>query len=132
MNIFNKGDKFMIFFKYTILFFIFSICALIGNLISKKYKNRVTELKSFKEIYSILESKIKFTYEPLGDIFEEIPNIIKEKNINNIFLETKRNLKKYDLKNSWYEAIDNNKDKLNLNKEDINTIKSFANMLRKN
>ena len=60
----------MMFFKYTVLFFIFSFCALIGNLISKKYKNRVKELKKFKEIFSIIESKIKFTYEPLGDIFE--------------------------------------------------------------
>lgn len=70
MNIFNKGDKFMLFFKYTILFFIFLIAAYIGNLISRKYKNRVKELKSFKETFNILESKIKFTYEPLGDILK--------------------------------------------------------------
>ena len=61
----------MMFFKYTVLFFIFSFCTLIGNLISKKYKNRVIELKSFKEVFSIIESKISFTYEPIGDIFDE-------------------------------------------------------------
>ena len=71
----------MMFFKYTVLFFISSFCALIGNLISKKYKNRVKELKKFKEIFSIIESKIKFTYEPLGDIFEEILVLINENSI---------------------------------------------------
>ena len=132
MNIFNKGDKFMMFFKYTLLFFIFSFCALIGNLISKKYKNRVTELKSFKEVFSIIESKISFTYEPIGDIFDEIPILIKDNSINNIFIEAKNNLKRFELKKSWSDAIDNNRNKLNLKIEDINTIKSFGNMLRKN
>ena len=121
----------MIFFKYIVLFLIFLICALIGNLISKKYKNRVIELKKFKEVYNILESKIKFTYEPIGDIFEEISNIIKEGQINKIFIEAKNNLNRYDLNHSWVMAIENNKSNLNLNKDDINTIKSFANMLRK-
>ncbi len=122
----------MMFFKYTVLFFIFSFCALIGNLISKKYKDRVNELKSFKEIFSILESKIKFTYEPLGDIFAEIPLLIKGESVNNIFIETKSNLKKYDFKKSWCEAIDKNINRLNLKVDDINTIKSFGNMLREN
>ena len=62
----------MVFIKYTILFFIFFIAAWTGNLISKKYRNRVDELKSFKEAFNILESKIKFTYELLGEIFKKI------------------------------------------------------------
>ena len=122
----------MMFFKYTLLFFIFSFCALIGNLISKKYKNRVTELKSFKEVFNICESKINFTYEPIGDVFEEIPVLIKDNSINNIFIETKYNLKNFDFKKSWCKAIDNNKNKLNLKTDDINVIKSFGNMIRKN
>ena len=122
----------MMFFKYTVLFFIFSFCMLIGNLISKKYKNRVIELKSFKEVFSIIESKISFTYEPIGDIFDEIPILIKDNSINNIFIEAKNNLKRYEFKKSWCDAIENNRNKLNLKTEDINTIKSFGNMLRKN
>lgn len=122
----------MIFFKYTVLFFIFSFCALIGYLISKKYKNRVIELRSFKEVFSILESKISFTHEPIGDILEEIPTLIKKSSINNIFIEAKNNLKKFDLKKSWCNAIENNKSILNLKTDDINIIKSFGNMLREN
>lgn len=121
----------MIFFKYTILFFIFLIATLIGNLISKKYKTRVQELKSFKEAFNILESKIKFTYEPLGDIFDEISNIFQKNNINLVFKDTKNNMKNYDLKTSWENAIEKNKPKFNLKNEDFKTLKNLGNMLGK-
>lgn len=131
MHIFNKGDKFMLFFKYSILFLIFLIATWIGNLFSKKYRNRVEELKSFKEAFNILESKIKFTYEPLGDIFEEIYSLFYKNKISSIFKETKKNMMKYDLKKSWEDAIDTNKQNFDLNCEDINTIKKLGNMLGK-
>ena len=121
----------MLFFKYTILFFIFLIAAYIGNLISRKYKNRVKELKSFKETFNILESKIKFTYEPLGDIFEDIANIYEKNNINLFFKTTSNNMKKYDLKTSWDNAIELNKQNFNLKNEDLNIIKNMGNMLGK-
>ena len=131
MNIFSKGDKFMVFVKYTILFFIFFIAAWIGNLISKKYKNRVDELKNFKESFNILESKIKFTYEPLEDIFDEISNIVNKNSIKSIFIGAKNNMKKSGLKISWNSAIENNKQDLSLNNEDLNIIKGLGNMLGK-
>ena len=121
----------MIFFKYSILFFIFLIATLIGNLFSKKYRNRVEELKSFKEAFNILESKIKFTYEPLGDIFEEIYSLFYKNKISYIFKEKKKNMIKSDFKKSWEDAIEANKQNFDLNYEDINTIKKLGNMLGK-
>ena len=121
----------MLFVKYSILFIIFLIAGLIGNLFLNKYKNRVEELKSFKEAFNIIESKIKFTYEPLGDIFEEISNLFYKNKINCIFRDTKNNMKKMDIKTSWNDAIDENKYIFNLNDEDINTIKKIGNMLGK-
>ena len=121
----------MVFVKYTILFFIFFIAAWIGNLISKKYKNRVDELKNFKESFNILESKIKFTYEPLEDIFDEISNIVNKNSIKSIFIGAKNNMKKSGLKISWNSAIENNKQDLSLNNEDLNIIKGLGNMLGK-
>ena len=121
----------MIFVKYTILFIIFLIAAWIGNLFSKKYKNRVDELKSFKEAFSILEAKIKFTCEPLGDIFEEISNLFYKNKINLIFTEIKKNINIIGLKDSWESSIEGNKQKLSLNKDDINIIKNLGNMLGK-
>lgn len=121
----------MLFFKYLILFIIFFIASLIGNLFSKKYKNRVDELKSFKEAFNVLESKIKFTYEPLGDIFEEISNLFYKNKINSIFTETKTNMNKFDLSTSWDKAIDKHKYALSISNEDINIIKNLGKMLGK-
>ena len=121
----------MLFVKYSILFIIFLIAGLIGNLFSKKYKNRVEELKGFKEAFNIIESKIKFTYEPLGDIFEEISNLFYKNKINYIFKEAKDNMKKIDINTAWKEAIDKNKSILNLKDEDIGIIKKLGNMLGK-
>ena len=61
----------MIILKYIILCLVFLISFLIGNIISKKYILRVEELKDFKNALNIIENKIKFTYEPLGEIFTQ-------------------------------------------------------------
>lgn len=122
----------MIIVKYTCLFFIFLCASFIGNLISRKYKNRVKELKSFKEACNILKSKIKFTYEPLGEIFEDISNLLKkENNIHKIFKDSSINMKKENLKNSWNDAINNAKENLSLKTEDLSVIKTLGNMLGK-
>jgi len=121
----------MIFFKYIVLFFIFLVSAGIGNLISKKYRNRVYELKSFKEAFNILEAKIKFTYEPLGDIFEEISNLFYKNIIKSVFIDARKNMNNMDLKTSWCTSLDVNKIKTSLNNEDINVLKNLGNMLGK-
>ena len=123
----------MIIVKYIFLFIIFSVVSIIGNLIAKKYKNRVRELKDFKEMFNILESKIKFTYEPLGEIFKEMSEILnKRKNIKNVIEETSNNLKNRDFKSAWENSINKNKTELSLNNEDLNIIKGLGNLLRQN
>ena len=58
--------------KYILLISIFSLSTAIGMTISKMYENRVNELKEFRNILNILKTKIKFTYEPLAEIFKQI------------------------------------------------------------
>ena len=58
--------------KYILLIAIFGLSTGIGILISKSYENRVIELKEFKNILNIMKTKIKFTYEPLAEIFKQI------------------------------------------------------------
>ena len=58
--------------KYLLLIGIFGLSTAIGFLISKSYQNRVVELKEFKTILNIMKTKIKFTYEPLAEIFKQI------------------------------------------------------------
>ena len=120
----------MIIFKYTILLLIFLLVSIIGNLVSKKYKNRVEELKDFKEFCNILESKIKFTYEPLGEVFEEIIEIVPKK-MKEILKCTSTSIKEKGFKKAWENSIDIHRGKLNLKDEDINIIKKLSNMLGK-
>lgn len=123
----------MIILKTIILLIIFLASFSVGKLISNKYKNRVRELKSFKEACNILEAKIKFTYEPIGDIFSEISNILgRENNLSQIFSKAVKNLKFDNVKNSWDSAVDMSRSNLSLNKEDISVIKGLGNLLRKN
>lgn len=123
----------MVFIKYMILLTILGGSSGIGFLISQKYKDRVQELKTFKEIVNTIETKIKFTYEPLKEIFTEISYIFKDKEvISNIFNNIKSNMENYDVKTSWELAINSSKTKLNLNKEDINILKGIGKLLRKN
>ena len=65
--------------KYLLLIGIFGLSTSIGFLISKSYQNRVVELKEFKTILNIMKTKIKFTYEPLAEIFKQIA---KDRNLN--------------------------------------------------
>lgn len=70
--------------KYILLIAIFGLCTAIGLAISKTYENRVKELKEFKSILNIIKTKIRFTYEPLSEIFKHISNK-NETNIEKIF-----------------------------------------------
>lgn len=62
----------MIVVKGIILMLIFAITLYLGMQLANKYKDRVKDLKVVRAILNIIETKIKYTYEPLPQIFEEI------------------------------------------------------------
>lgn len=118
----------MIILKYIILGLVFFVAFLIGNIISKKYILRVEELKDFKNALNIIENKIKFTYEPLGEIFTQTSRLLS-KNISQIFITAKENMKDTNAEEAWCIAL--KQSNTNLYKEDIENIKSFGKMLGK-
>ena len=120
----------MIFLKYIILCLIFASSFFIGIIFSNKFKNRVTELRNIREYINILQTKIRYTYEPIKEIFEELSNI--PNNVSYIFKLANEKMKEKDVKTSWEEAVDCSKSNLSLNKEDINIIKGIGKFLRKN
>lgn len=120
----------MIFVKYIILLLIFVISTSIGFIFSKKTAERVIELKEFKKAINIIENKMKFTYEPLGDIFNSISEITNE-NISNIFKDGCKNLKERNIKESWIKAIKSNENNLHINKEEKDIILNLGNNLGK-
>ena len=112
--------------KYIMLFLIFISANLIGKIIAKKYTDRLQELEEMKNALNIFKSKIKFTYQPIPEIFEEISNN-SNRNISNIFKSSRENMENLSAEEAWIKAIEESKN--NLTKEDKNTLKMLSKLL---
>lgn len=95
---------------------------------SKKYSNRLRDLKEMRKALNFFEEKIKFTYEPIPDVFEEISGKVKE-NIGEIFHNSSRLMENESAGVSWENAVDNSNN--SFTKEDKDIIKGLAKMLGK-
>ena len=118
----------MIIVKYIIICLVFLICFLLGNIISKRYTLRVKELKDFSNALNIIENKIKFTYEPLLEIFIQTSRLLSE-NMSNIFIKASGYMKEFSSEEAWNKGVDDIS--TYLNKEDIEKIKSFGKLIGK-
>ncbi len=118
----------MIIIKWIIIFLVFLTSFIIGNLISQKYILRVKELKDFKNALNIIESKIRFTYEPLPEIFLQTSKMLS-KNIETIFVQAGTYMKNIDAEEAWNKSLEEST--TNLKKEDIENIKNLGKMLGK-
>ena len=112
--------------KVMVLFFMAS--TYVGIAVSNKYKNRVNDLKEFKSMLNIMNTKIRYTYEPIGEIALAISKV-SENSVGNIFKEICKQLKTKTISEAWDIAIDNYGN--NFSKEDKTIIKSMGKMLGK-
>lgn len=112
--------------KILIYSSIFLTCSLIGIIKSQKYIYRVNELKEFKNALNMFKTKIKFTYEPLPEIFSQISKNINP-SIGSIFKIASNNMKLYTAGDAWTKAVDT--DILNINLEDRNILKNLSKLL---
>ena len=119
----------MLFLKWTMMLILFGLATYLGMTISNQYKTRVDNLKEMKGVLNILQTKIKYTYMPLPDIFEEIAQSSSSV-ISKIFNNAKEKMKKVSAGQAWEEAIEEVKE-ASFNKEDINTIKTLGKLLGK-
>lgn len=112
--------------KYMMLVIIFISSTLIGKFLSKKYTYRLEELEEMQNALNIFKSKIKFTYEPISDIFNDIAkNSIP--NISKIFAKASYKMNELSAEESWQETIE--EVETNLNEEDIHAISMLSKML---
>lgn len=114
--------------KYMTLLLIVLSSSYIGILISKKYSNRVLDLKEMKNALNMFSTKVKLTYEPIPEIFKEISNKMKI-NISDIFRKTVKNMENKNAGDAWVQALD--ECNTNMNKEDIKVLKGLSNLLGK-
>lgn len=112
--------------KYFMLFLIFMVSSLIGMSISKKYVYRLEELMELKNALNMFKTKVKFTYEPIPEIFLSISENVN-KNIGNIFYNAKEKMKDETAKIAWEKAIEESS--TNLNQEDKQMLKSLSKLL---
>ena len=111
--------------KYLLLIGIFGLSTAIGFLISKSYQNRVVELKEFKTILNIMKTKIKFTYEPLAEIFKQIAKDDTE--IEKIFGQMANQLSYYQVKDVWENCIQYAD--ISIKQEDKDVLKKLGKLL---
>lgn len=113
--------------KYILLCIVFLSSVLVGRNMAKKYYNRVLDLKEFKNSLNILKTKIRFTYEPIPEIFTQIVDTTNHPT-RNIFKDTTKYIENLPTKDAWIKAVEKNK--LNFTKEDIEIIKNLGKLLR--
>ena len=116
----------MIVVKGFLLIGIFLISTFLGIGISKKYQTRVKELKELLMALNMFEEKIKFTYEPIPDVFFEISQNVSQ-DIGKIFEESSYNMKMMSASLAWERAIEESNTKLS--KDDLDILKAMAKML---
>lgn len=112
--------------KYVLLIAIFGLSTAIGMTISKTYENRVVELKEFKNILNIMKTKIKFTYEPLAEIFKQIANN-NETNVEKIFGQMANQLTYFQTREVWENCIQ--EADISINQEDKDILKKLGKLL---
>ena len=79
-----------------------------------------------KNTLNILKNKIKFTYEPIPDIFKEISNN-SNKNIGQIFKKAEEKMEKTTADVAWEQAVEETNN--NLKEEDKNVLKMLSKLL---
>ena len=112
--------------KYFILFLILLLSSMIGKILSKKYVHRLEELEEMRNCLNILKTKIKFTYEPIPEIFKEISKNTN-KNIGNIFGNAREKMKDTTANIAWEKAIDESV--TNLKNDDKQILKTLSKLL---
>lgn len=118
----------MLLIKIVIYSFIFLTCSVIGILISKKYSNRVQELKEFKNALNIFKTKIRYTYDPIPEIFLDIAKNLNS-NISNVFSIAANKMDILAAGDAWNLAI--KFEMLNINDEDRMVLKNLSKLLGK-
>ena len=118
----------MIIIKYIMLLLILFFCTYIGMLYSKRYSNRVHDLKEMKNALNMFESKIKFTYEPIPEVFEQISTKVN-KNIGDIFLKAREYMDKEVASTAWEKSLISQEKNTSFTKSDIDIIKDLSKML---
>lgn len=116
--------------KVIFLFTIFITSSSIGYIIANQYGNRVKDLQEMQNALNMLKTKMRYTYETIPDIFEEISKTTKE-NISDIFKQATNRMNKENQNagQAWRNSIMNSK--TNFTEEDKTILSNMEKLLGK-
>lgn len=114
--------------KNIVLILILLICTYLGMNKSKSFHKREIELKKLKNALNIFKTKISYTYETIGEIFNEISKL-EYQGEDNIFKESFELLDKEGLGTAWDKAVAQSKSYIN--EEDKEILKMLGKTLGK-
>ncbi len=118
----------MIVIKWIIMSLIFSSTSILGLAMANKYRYRVRDLKEIRSILNIIETKMKYTYEPLPQIFTDISKNFQGETVN-IFKTANEKMSELSAGEAWHYALENTQ--TNMTEEDIKTLEVLEKMLGK-
>lgn len=118
----------MLMTKLVILFIIFLLSNLIGKMIAGKYRYRYEELKQMKSALNMFKTKVKFTYDTIPEIFEEISKNFN-RNVGQVFQNAKVKMDYKSAEESWKESIEESEN--NMTDEDKQILVMMSKMLGK-
>ena len=116
----------MFLFKIILSTLIIFCSTNIGIIISKRYIYRLQELDEIRNCFLLMETKIRYTYEPIADIFNQIAEISSDE-IRKLFQNIIKNINDTDAKIGWERGIAVTD--ISITKEDKEILKKFGKML---
>lgn len=114
--------------KIILLTFVMGMCTVLGIIKANKYKLRVIDLQEIKKALNLATTKMRYTYEPLPELFKEISKDLNE-NIANIFIKAHTYMETLNAGQAWEKSVDESSN--NFTNEDINIIKGLSKLLGK-
>lgn len=118
--------------KILLLIIVLLVSTAIGFFIANKFSERVRELEDLILALELFETKISYTYDSLIDTFSYISENLKTK-VYRIFFITAEHLRESKNQSAgdvFRNVIDDEKIFLDLNKKDIEILKSLSVSLR--
>lgn len=114
--------------KIILLTIVMSMCSFLGIMKANRFKLRVVDLTEIKKALNLILTKMRYTYEPLPELFKDVSKELKA-NIANIFITAHTYMNELSAKEAWEKSVTESNN--NFTNEDINIIKGLGNLLGK-
>ena len=108
--------------KIVLFTMVLAMCSFLGIIKANRFKLRVIDLCEMKKALNLIITKMRYTYEPLPELFKEVSKELN-KNIAHTYMN------ELNAKEAWEKSVGESSS--NFTNEDINIIKGLGNLLGK-